>query len=66
MQPLDDLSSSPEREISIPRFDDDEEDDDHDETGDNEDDDQGSEDMDIETSPLTEAYCNETHGLTPL
>nr|CEG02614.1 unnamed protein product [Fusarium pseudograminearum CS3487] len=50
MQPLDDLSSSPERETSIPRFDDDEEDNDHDETGENEDDDQGSEDMDIETS----------------
>ncbi|KAG8674907.1 mitotic fidelity of chromosome transmission- protein [Fusarium poae] len=52
MQPLDDLSSSPEREpASPPRFDDDDnEDDDHEETGENLDDDQGSEDMDIETS----------------
>ncbi|RGP61646.1 hypothetical protein FSPOR_9847 [Fusarium sporotrichioides] len=53
MQPLDDLSSSPEREsASPPRFDDDDddEDNDHDETGESEDDDQGSEDMDIETS----------------
>jgi centromere protein C len=65
MQPLDDLLSSPDRETASPPNNDDE-DNDHYESGDNEDDDEGSEDMDIETSPHIEAYCSKTHLLTPL